>query len=568
MLGGDAPIRLQSMTNTDTNDIIGSVEQCIKIITAGGELVRLTAQGVREAESLKHIKDSLVKKGYGQPVVADIHFNPRAAFEAALHVDKVRINPGNFTDPAKRFEEIDYSDQAYAEELEKVREKFVPFIERCRENGTAIRIGVNHGSLSDRIMSRYGDTSGGMVESCMEYLRIAKEQNFHHIVISIKSSNTRVMVHTVRLLIATMNDEGMHFPLHLGVTEAGEGEDGRIKSAVGIGALLNDGIGDTIRVSLSEDPEKEIPVAKMLLDHVTAAAAEDAADSFPVSDYHPYEYVKNKSVSVLNIGGDHLPLVIGEAFNSGDLNVPQPDWLWKEGKLTHTINGHQSRITNDKDDLADFLLLDVAEIKTKNFGASFGSHKIIVLTTRKANKMVQFRSAVFQLRGMGINSPLIFKAEYNTADQTLFQLSSAADLGALFLDGLGDGIWLVNHLLDPEVVTKTSFGILQAARSRMTKTEFISCPGCGRTLFQLKPTIDKVKAATSHLKGLKVGIMGCIVNGPGEMADADYGYVGAGKGKISLYKSKECIERNIPEAEAVERLVALIKREGDWKDPD
>lgn len=567
-LGGDAPVRLQSMTNTNTRDTEGSVEQSRKIIDAGGELVRLTAQGVKEAENLRFIKESLVESGYKQPVVADIHFNPRAAFEAALHVDKVRINPGNFTHPAKRFDETEYSDEEYKMELNKIEESLIPFLDICKDNNTAIRIGVNHGSLSDRIMSRYGDTAKGMVESCMEYLRIAVNENFKNIVISIKSSNTRVMVHTVRLLIVCMKDEGMSFPLHLGVTEAGEGEDGRIKSAVGIGALLNDGIGDTIRVSLSEEPEVEIPVAKMLLGHVLKGKGAQDAAVFSSKAYQPFEYIKDRSRSVLNIGGDNLPVVISRNFFTLDLNVPQADWFVSDEKLFNAVDGQQSRISTKAEDLSDFLMLDTDQISSLTGDNPDLSNKVIILKTSHWNKMMHLRSGVFRIREMGITSPIIFKADYNTSDLQYFQLAAAVDLGGLFLDGLGDGIWLENLNLDEALVAKTSFGILQAARSRMTKTEFISCPGCGRTLFQLKPTIDKIKAATSHLKGLKVGIMGCIVNGPGEMADADYGYVGAGKGKINLYKNKECVERNISEDEAVERLIELIKREGDWKEPD
>lgn len=440
VIGGDAPIRVQSMTTTQTTDTEGSVEQAIRIIDAGGELVRLTTQGTREAENLKNIKASLLEKGYTTPLVADVHFNPNVADVAAKFVEKVRINPGNYVDPARTFKELEYTDSEYAAEIDKIRARFIPFLNICKENGTAIRIGVNHGSLSDRIMCRYGNTPAGMVESCMEFLRICVAENFLNVVLSIKASNTVVMVQTVRLLVQEMQKENMAFPVHLGVTEAGEGEDGRIKSAVGIGALLAEGIGDTIRVSLSEAPEKEIPVARKLV----AYAAESA---------------EKRAVAKAGIKNETIYL------------------------------------------------------------------------------------------------------DYNESCLEDLQLKAAMDAGALLIDGFAKELIITNsnNSISKEQLTDTANAILQAARIRFTKPEYISCPGCGRTLYNLEETIAKIKQATSHLVGVKIAIMGCIVNGPGEMADADFGYVGAGRGKISLYKGKECIEKNIPETDAVEKLLQLIE---------
>lgn len=574
-MGGDAPIRLQSMTNTNTLDTNASVRQCAQILDAGGELVRLTAQGVRESENLKFVKEGLVHEGYNHPVVADIHFNSRAAFVAAKYVDKVRINPGNFIDPVRRFDAIDYTEKEYEAELEKIRKKFVPFLDTCFTHNTAIRIGVNHGSLSDRIMSRFGDTAAGMVEACMEYLRIAVTIDFRDIVISIKSSNTRIMVHTVRLLVATMKEENMYFPIHLGVTEAGEGEDGRIKSAVGIGALLADGIGDTIRVSLSEEPEVEIPVGQLILDHLSQCKDARAAKPFNEVLYQAYEYTLHSTVEVAGIGGDIQPVVIAnhDVKSSGFETVP--DLELKGSSLVWHEDPQQTYSCISLDELETFsaeqpvfVRINVDQLTSELILQLKEREMVLVLATEHKNSMVQFRSATMRLSEAGVKWPIIFERSYDIADLEAFQVAASIDLGGLFLDGFGNGIWLNNSKIENEFVVKTAFGILQASRSRMTKTEFISCPGCGRTLFQLKPTIDRIKAATSHLKGLKIGIMGCIVNGPGEMADADYGFVGAGKGTISLYKGKECLEKNIPQEDSVERLTDLIKREGDWKDPE
>lgn len=546
-IGGTQPIRVQSMTNTDTNNTMASVDQAIRIIDAGGELVRLTAQGTKEAENLGQIRQELKKRGHDTPLVADIHFNPRAALEAARHVEKVRINPGNFVDPAKQFKSIDYTDAEYVEELANIRYKFLPFLALCQKNNTAIRIGVNHGSLSDRIMSRYGDTPEGMVESCMEYLRIANEVGFKDIVLSIKASNTRIMVHTVRLLVKTMQDESMNFPLHLGVTEAGDAEDGRIKSAVGIGALLVDGIGDTIRVSLSEDPELEIPVAKTLVDYVRQRINHKPVIAFDNALYHPFSYSKLGSKAVKTIGGDNVPVVVGKQKLRGDFS---PDIISSNGKLL--LEETALHFIEVCDDFSSDQLKELTP------------EAVLVLSATNVNTHAALRSLRFRLLERGIKNPVIFKISYNEPDSEVFMLKAATDAGILFLDGLGDGLWLENASLPDETVVRTSFSILQASRDRMTKPDYISCPGCGRTLFDLQTTIAKIKSKTSHLKGLKIGIMGCIVNGPGEMADADYGYVGAGRGRISLYKGKECIQRNIPEDEAVDKLIALIKEHGDW----
>ena len=435
-IGGDNPIRLQSMTTASTMDTAGCIEQAIRIIDAGGELVRMTTQGTREAENMRLIRDGLRARGYDTPLVADVHFNPAVADVAARIVEKVRINPGNYVDPARTFKHLEYTDTEYAQEIQRIRDRFIPFLNICREHGTAIRIGVNHGSLSDRIMSRYGNTPAGMVESCMEFLRICVEQDFMNVVISIKASNTVVMIETVRLLVKEMEREGMAFPIHLGVTEAGEGEDGRIKSAIGIGALLAEGIGDTIRVSLSEAPEREIPVARKLVDYAAASA---------------------------------------------------------QVRASATIVDGVLQLAYDDKSLEDF------------------------------------------------------------------QLHAAMDAGALLIDGKAKDLKLSNPNISADLIRSTEDAILQGARIRFTKPEYISCPGCGRTLYNLEETIARIKAATGHLKGVKIAIMGCIVNGPGEMADADFGYVGAGRGRISLYRGKECIEKNIPEENAVDRLLKLIE---------
>ncbi len=591
-LGGYNPIRLQSMTNTPTQDTEACVAQAKRIVDAGGEYVRLTAQGVKEAENLRNINAALRQDGYDVPLVADIHFNPHVADVAAQYVEKVRINPGNYVDAARTFKHLEYTDEEYAAELQKIRDRFVPFLNLCREHHTAIRIGVNHGSLSDRIMSRYGDTPEGMVESCMEFLRICVDEQFTDVVISIKASNTVVMVRTVRLLVATMEREGMHFPLHLGVTEAGDGEDGRIKSAVGIGALLADGLGDTIRVSLSEAPEAEIPVARKLVDYMAKRKGHPYIPGAvaPTFDYLNPE--RRETQAVRNIGGGQVPVVLSARLDGSTDFDPQlrPDYVYAGRHLPdHLPEGVECIVDADlwqgqpgiwpafKTDQLPFMSACTAGLKflfitymglDEEALACLKYHPEIVLIAQSnhANRLGEFRALVHQLMCEGLKNPVIFFQHYAEQQVEDFQLKAAADMGALLMDGLCDGIFLFDQGAVPHAtVDTTAFGILQAARARTSKTEYISCPGCGRTLYDLPGTIARIKAATAHLKGLKIGIMGCIVNGPGEMADADYGYVGAGRGKVSLYKKKECIEKNIPEEEAVERLIALIKQNGDYR---
>jgi (E)-4-hydroxy-3-methylbut-2-enyl-diphosphate synthase len=553
-MGGVNPVRIQSMTNTSTLDTEGSVEQAIRIFNAGGELVRLTAQGVREAENLQNIRFGLIERGYRQPISADIHFNPAAAEVAAQYVEKVRINPGNFVDSPRVFKQLEYDDESYRQELEKIRTKLIPLLEICRRHHTALRLGVNHGSLSDRIMSRYGDTPAGMVESCMEFLRICREANFDNIVISIKASNTVVMVQTVRLLVATMLEEGMTYPLHLGVTEAGDAEDGRIKSAVGIGALLADGIGDTIRVSLSEDPEKEISVALKLMKHVVNCACHLPIKAKPSELFNPYVYQRRESLPVGNIGNHYVPVVIGTGTDFGDL---QPDYL-KNHLALFTAKQIEAALVSPVP--VRFVQLTYRDLTEEMIGQlKVAENIVVILSSDHANPVGEMRAFFHTLMNNDCKVPVILYRKYVYDDKENFQVSAAADLGVLFIDGFGDGIWLENPMLSDEDVVSTAFGILQASRVRTSKTEYVSCPGCGRTLFDLQSTVARVKAATKHLTGLKIGIMGCIVNGPGEMADSDYGYVGAGKGKVSLYRRKECVEKNIPEEEAVEKLLALIK---------
>lgn len=534
-LGGNNPIRIQSMTNTNTLDIKASVEQSIRIIEAGGEYVRLTAQGISEAESLQNIHLSLRKQGYETPLVADIHFNPKVAEVAAQYVEKVRINPGNFV-PAN-------------EGIEQIRERFIPLLDSCKANNTAIRIGVNHGSLSERIMNQYGDTPEGMVASAMEFLRICQEQNFTNVAISMKASNTLIMVQSVRLLVATMDKEGMNYPLHLGVTEAGDGEDGRVKSAVGIGALLADGIGDTIRVSLSEDPELEIPIAKKLADYFEQRKNHSTIKASIADTFNPYTYTRRKTQPVWKIGGEQVPVVIAQS--EGDYHIA-PDIIYNK---TETFGTKFLPIT----------YADLSKEAIKNISAD--KNTVIILSSNHINSVGEMRAFFHALMAEGCTVPVVINLSYKENDVEALQVKAGADFGALLLDGFGDGIYLQNEgNINNEEINSIAFGILQAARVRVSKTEYISCPSCGRTLFDLQTAIARIKEKTVHLKGLKIGIMGCIVNGPGEMADADYGYVGAGKGMVSLYKKQECIEKNIPEVEAVDKLIELIKVGGDWKD--
>lgn len=602
-LGGDFPIRVQSMTNTSTMDTDACVAQTLRIAEAGGDYVRLTTQGVREAENMRLINTGVREAGCNVPLVADVHFNPKVADVAALYAEKVRVNPGNYVDAARTFKHIAYTDEEYAQELKKIEERFVPFLHICRENHTAVRIGVNHGSLSDRIMSRYGDTPAGIVESCMEFLRICVKENFADVVISIKASNTVVMVQSVRLLVQVMEQEGMDFPLHLGVTEAGDGEDGRIKSAVGIGALLADGIGDTVRVSLSEAPEAEIPVARKLVDHVTARAGAmmipaQAADDF---DYvHP---VRRKTRAVKNIGGDNVPVVIADRMDlaaSGELKNFRahpdlcPDYIYCGRNLPPKEEREEAAYIVDADvwtgeentypafpcNMLPLMGQCPADLKFLfvSYGAStdevraclkYHPEVVVISQSNHQNRLGEHRALIHELTREGLQNPVVVFQHYahRQEEKEDFQIESAADMGALLFDGLCDGIYLYNNgTLDHASIDATAFGILQAARLRTTKTEYISCPGCGRTLYDLQDTIARIKQATAHLKGLKIGIMGCIVNGPGEMADADYGYVGAARGKVSLYKKKECVEMNIPAEEAVDKLLKLIRENGD--DPE
>lgn len=589
-MGGDNPVRIQSMTTTSTDDTEGSVAQAERIIKAGGELVRLTTQGVKEAENLKNINAGIRRDGFSTPLVADVHFNPRVADVAARYAEKVRINPGNYVDPARKFVKHDYTDGEYASELKKIEERLVPFLDICKENHTAIRIGVNHGSLSDRIRNRYGDTPEGIVESCMEFLRICKKHDFGDVVISIKSSNTVVMVRSVRLLVDTMDKEDMHYPLHLGVTEAGEGEDGRIKSAVGIGALLADGIGDTIRVSLTEEPEAEIPVARHLVDYIDRKAGHQL---IPAETYEGFDWLRPErrtTKPVDNIGGGNVPVVMvsENADNAArDEDASKADYIYvgsnlpkerKEGKR-YVVDYQLYVQADDKSQLYPIFpvtampFVSMVQAKLKFLVLQFGTPAdeylaclkthpeiVVVCVSNHQNRLGSQRALVHEMMIAGVENPVVFAQMYRLNDAEEFQLEAAADMGALMIDGLCDGIWLMNDGdIAPSTIEGTAFGILQAGRLRTSKTEYISCPGCGRTLYDLRDTIKRIHEATKDMKGLKIGIMGCIVNGPGEMADADYGYVGAGPGKISLYKGKECVEHNIPEGEAVERLLRLIK---------
>lgn len=536
-IGGENPIVIQSMTSTSTMDTDGSVAQIKRIVYAGGDIVRLTAQGVREAENLENISAKLRADGVNVPLVADIHFNPNAAFAAASRVEKVRINPGNFVDPGRVFKKIEFTDEEYSIEIQKIEDSLVPLIDLCKKNGTALRIGVNHGSLSDRIMSRYGDTPAGMVESAMEFLRVCIKHYFKEVVISIKASNVTVMVETVRRLVKAMDAEDMHFPLHLGVTEAGDGEDGRIKSAVGIGSLLADGIGDTIRVSLSEEPECEIPVAQAIVRQISDMAA-DALNPSLENVQLPDGYDSLAPAMRVSAWSDKLPQVVG-------LDI-------------------------DESAFKDALIIEAEDALTDDIVAELRNDQMrpIVLSSSSKNVIGNMKNFMFQLMRNGLKNPVIIHRNFGTASQEDVILRASIGIGALLLAGFKDGIWLQSSVLSQEQLNALALNILQAARLRMSKTEYISCPGCGRTLYDLQSTLKKIKAATSHLKGLKIGVMGCIVNGPGEMADADYGYVGAGVGRISLYKGKECIEKNIPAEDAISHLTDLIKANGDWTDPE
>ncbi len=606
-VGGDNPIRIQSMTTTNTMDTEGTIAQSIRMIEAGCEIVRITAPSINEAKNLKPIRDSIRARGFNTPLVADIHFTPNAAAVAAAIVEKVRINPGNYAD-RKKFETHDYSDQSYREELERIRDKFMPLIRICKENGTAMRIGTNHGSLSDRIMSRYGDTPLGMVESALEFIRIAEEVNYNDIILSMKASNTQVMVQAYRLLVKTMVDEGMNYPLHLGVTEAGEAEDGRIKSAVGIGTLLEDGLGDTIRVSLTEKPEAEIPIAKILADRYEQK--NDGSRPLPAIStipYDPFFHTRRNTTNIFNIGGDEVPRVIGDLSDKafihyedlgqfGYLYFPNQDkWHISDLAIDFLYIGSNSidfEIPGTLGIIQDyhgttsreeyFQLFTVKQLgvipedrvsflicsDSDNIISTLKSlpNCILILETDHEYGYAAQRRFFIGCIEQGIKNPIIIKRSYAGYTKDEFLLYSATDLGALQVDGFGDGIWLESDH-DKGFINEISFGILQASRTRISKTEYISCPSCGRTLFDLQETTAKIRARTDHLKGVKIGIMGCIVNGPGEMADADYGYVGTGPGQISLYKGQDVVEKNIDVDGAVDSLIQLIDSHGDWVEP-
>ena len=546
LIGSAHPVRVQSMTNTSTMDTDGSVEQTLRIVERGGELVRLTTQGNREAVNLGNIKQQLLARGCRVPLVADVHFNAGVADTAARYADKVRVNPGNYVDTARTFKHIDYTDAEYAEELKRLRERFVAFLDICKAEGKAVRVGVNHGSLSDRIMSRYGDTPSGVVESCMEFLRICRDENFNNVVVSIKTSNTAMMVTTVRRLVRVMAEEGISYPLHLGVTEAGDAEDGRIKSAVGIGALLADGIGDTLRVSLAEAPENEIPVAKQLADYVACRAGHAPIEAVVAPSFNYEEPVRRKTREFGLMGGNNVPVVIGGEVEDKDM---APDFV---ADLVPVVALENAADTG-------FVAVEYKDLTAENIAKLKSLENIaIVASTNNANPVGELRALVHKLTIEGIDAPVIIRRAYNEPSVESLRIKAAADLGVLLIDGLVDGLWLENPSSSAEELNSIMFGILQATRTRISKTEYIACPGCGRTMYDLQGTLARIKAATAHLKGLKIGVMGCIVNGPGEMADADYGYVGAARGKVSLYRRKECVEKNIPEEEAIERLLQLI----------
>jgi len=606
-IGGHNPIRVQSMTTIDTMDTLGSVEQSIRMIEAGSEYVRLTAPSNREAENLANIKIELKKRGYTIPLIADIHFTPNAAEIAARIVEKVRINPGNYID-RKKFQTLEYSDAAYAQEVDQIRDRFLPLIKICKEYGTAMRIGTNHGSLSDRIMSRYGDTALGMVESALEFLRICEDENYHQVVLSMKASNTVVMVEAYRLLVNKLDTEGLKpYPLHLGVTEAGEGEDGRIKSAVGIGSLLEDGLGDTVRVSLTEEPEFEIPVAQALVDRYSKRMPYERIP--PLNNYlvNPFSFSRRKSVAIENIGGSQVPIVVADFSMAEGLKLdtfkfighhylPEQDkWVATDLAADYVYFGRQKPLENLPGNLGqlfdfdywqqmspasnqfpvfncsnfqvlsetNFLLISVdSDILPPNLTES----TVLILQTASHSALASIRSFINKLLDKGVSNPLVIKRAYTDISLQHLQLFAATDVGGLLIDGLGDGIMISNTNL--KEANKIAFGTLQAARTRMTKTEYISCPSCGRTLFDLQKTTAMIRARTDHLKGVKIGIMGCIVNGPGEMADADYGYVGSGPGKITLYKGQEVVKKGLPPKEAVNELINLIKEYGDWVEPE
>ena len=610
-IGGKNPIHIQSMTTANTMNTSATVDESIRMIDAGCKLVRITAPSKKDAENLANIKNELRLKGYKTPLVADIHYTPNAAEIAAKIVEKVRINPGNYADK-KKFEEIDYTDESYNNELLRIEEKFTPLVQICKQNNTSMRIGTNHGSLSDRILSRYGDTPKGMVESALEFIRICRKHDYHNIVISMKASNTRVMVYAYRLLVNEMIKEGMKYPLHLGVTEAGEGEDGRIKSAVGIGTLLSEGIGDTIRVSLTEAPEHEMPVAQKILDHFKNIHNHKKIAETKQHQIDYFQYKKRKTFQVENIGNKNVPIVISDLSNRKKItqasffslgyrySVPLDKWHISEkasdfiyigeNEINFEIPGTLRIISNysswieHKKGFPIFNLKEYEKIKdfseTLNFLKIY-DHEItpslidilknnkslvIFLESENINCIAAMRKFFFEMIEKKIKNPIIISRKYEFNDDEQLQISASIDIGSLLIDGLGDGICISSNNCSNKMLNSISFGILQASRTRISKTEYISCPSCGRTLFDLQETTAKIRKVTDHLKGVKIGIMGCIVNGPGEMADADYGYVGTGPGKITLYKEKTVVKKNVPESEAVDALIDLFIEIGDWID--
>ena len=609
-IGGNNPIRIQSMTTTDTMNTEETAKQSIRMIKAGSELVRITAPSKREAENLINIKNKIRNRGYNTPLVADIHFTPNAALIAAEIVEKVRINPGNYVDK-KNFNFIEYNDESYGLELDRIKERFVPLVKVCKNNKTAMRIGTNHGSLSDRILSRYGDTPLGMVESALEFVRICEELDYHNLIISMKASNTQVMVQAYRLAVAMMKKEGMNYPLHLGVTEAGDGEDGRVKSSVGIGALLEDGIGDTVRVSLTEEPELELPVAKLLIDRYNNRYKHARIPPIVKPLFQPYSYSKRESLLKNNIGNDQVPRVIIDISKEDELTYEHlvnvgytyskklDKWIIADqavdyifignNKLKFKLPGTLYVIQNirfwekNKQAFPLFTLKEYFKYKGKKGSINFVNIStteffssnllklkkddsiVLLINTMNDHWVADIRRIFLELEKINWKVPVIINKEYYSMTKDEFQLYSSTDIGSLLLDGFGDGIWLSSDF-SYDIITKLSFGILQATRTRISKTEYISCPSCGRTLFDLQKVTSEIRSKTNHLKGVKIGIMGCIVNGPGEMADADYGYVGTGVGQISLYKGYEVVKKNIPADVAVQALIDLIKENGDWVD--
>jgi (E)-4-hydroxy-3-methylbut-2-enyl-diphosphate synthase len=615
-MGSDYPIRVQSMTTTDTMDTAGSVAQIQRMVEAGCELVRLTAPSIKEAKNLENIKAELHARGIYVPLVADIHFTPNAAEVAAKIVEKVRVNPGNYADK-KKFDIIEYTDADYAEELERIREKFTPLVKICKEYGTAMRIGTNHGSLSDRIMSRYGDSPLGMVESAMEFLRICEDEGFYNIVLSMKSSNTQVMVEAYRLLVKTMNENNMMYPLHLGVTEAGDGDDGRIKSALGIGALLEDGIGDTVRVSLTEDPEFEVPVAQKLVARYSNRATHQPIKNIcsPSNDWNPYDYRKRNTYEIGNIGGTNVPRVVADfSLNNNttpsDLNevghiydVKLDKWHMADLGCDYIYFGKNTinfMLPNGVKGIYDATTWNLLTDKTNNFPLytaeeylsssmlssavnfikltteeinnelivklSTTENAVLMLDSKNQHAVADLRNVFFTLTSKQLQTPIFAVRSYDTTNEEEFMLHASTDCGSLLVDGFGDGILLSDSKIKQYRVNQIAFGILQAGRARITKTEYISCPSCGRTLFDLQETTAMIRKETDHLKGVKIAIMGCIVNGPGEMADADYGYVGSGVGKITLYRGKEVVKKGIEKETAVKELIELIKEDDKWID--